>query len=140
MNPTTSVGINDDATVRDFNLSAMSSSCMNNGLASAGNVGTVDYLGNNRVQGIEIDLGAFEYPQSISEAVFDWRNDVNFKFYPNPVNEQFFIEHETEKITSLILYNLNGQILHQLNHLASYCGNKIKSVIELLKPVCSGKS
>lgn len=116
VNPTTSVGINNDATVRDFNLSAMSSSCMNNGLASAGNVGTFDYLGNNRIQGIEIDLGAFEYPQSIGESVLDWRNDVNLKFYPNPVNEQFFIEHETEKITSLIFYNLNGQIIPvQLN-------------------------
>lgn len=119
VNPSTQTGINDDATLRNFNLTAQSTSCFNNGLYNAGPVGTTDFLGNNRIQGSNIDLGAFEYPVSISDAITE-QALAYIDIYPNPASNYLLIDaHNTESF-ELQLLSMQGACLLNTSFKGSY--------------------
>jgi hypothetical protein len=119
VNPSTQTGINDDATLRNFNLTAQSTSCFNNGLYNAGPVGTTDFLGNNRIQGSNIDLGAFEYPVSIADAITE-QALAYIDIYPNPASNYLLIDaHNTESF-ELQLLSMQGACLLNTSFKGSY--------------------
>jgi hypothetical protein len=119
VNPTTQTGINDDATLRNFNLTALSTSCFNNGLFNAGPVGTTDFLGNNRIQGSNIDLGAFEYPVSIGDAITE-QALAFIDIYPNPANNYLLIDAHNYESYQLQLLSMQGSCLLKTSFKGTY--------------------
>ncbi|MCI2228605.1 T9SS type A sorting domain-containing protein [Polaribacter sp. MSW13] len=79
--------------------------------------GDLDLSGNDRVFNTTIDLGAYEYDSSTLDINDIALNSKTFKLYPNPVSNKIFIS-ATEHVKSLAIYNLNGQLMKQVNSIA----------------------
>lgn len=141
VNPTQQTGLNDDATLRDFNLTAQSISCFNQGLYNAGPVGNTDFLGNNRLQGSNIDLGAFEYPVSIADNIYNQALQ-QVLIYPNPAHNQLIIDAPTSESIELQLLSLQGQCLlkTQFNHQVTLDLQKIPAGNYLLQLSTSNRT
>lgn len=112
INPTTQTGINIDATNANFNLTAQSTSCINQGNTNAGPVGNFDFLGNTRIQGSQIDIGAFEYPITIGDNITDI-NPATDLLYPNPATDFIRIESKHADLKCIYLLNALAQCLVQ---------------------------
>lgn len=136
VNPTQQTGINDDATTRNFNLTAQSTSCINKGLYNAGPVGLYDFLGNTRLQGSNIDIGAFEFPISISDNVSDIATE-RITCYPNPCSNYLRIESPEPMIKSVYLVNLHGQcVTQEISVSPSTCTLNTKTIPAGIYLVC----
>ncbi|MCF1192722.1 T9SS type A sorting domain-containing protein [Mangrovimonas sp. AS39] len=73
--------------------------------------GNLDLSGNDRIFNGTIDLGAYEYNSTLS-LEDNTINTNEVKLYPNPVNNTLFIT-STERIESVTIYNLSGQLIKQ---------------------------
>lgn len=77
--------------------------------------GDLDLAGNTRFFNTTIDLGAYEYDSTLGiDAVSLNTNSVTL--YPNPVSDRLFIK-STETIKAVTIYNVNGQLIKQVNTL-----------------------
>jgi predicted outer membrane repeat protein len=84
---------------------------------------TYDFLGNPRIQGGCIDIGAFESPydsgNECATLTTDAKEEVIFDgeytFYPNPTQDFLNVEGKDDLRTGAILeiVHANGQVLHQ---------------------------
>jgi hypothetical protein len=79
----------------------------------------LDILGNSRIQfeTFSPDMGAYEY-QPITHLKNEMTNEKNeIKIFPNPSNQYLNIVFELSKPAevSLIIYNLNGQIIRRID-------------------------
>lgn len=75
--------------------------------------GDLDVSGNDRVFNTTIDLGAYEYNSTLSIDDVSL-NENSAKLYPNPVMNKLFIK-STEKVESITIYNIRGQLVKQTN-------------------------
>jgi len=78
----------------------------------------LDILGNSRIQfeAFSPDMGAYEY-QPITQLKNELTNEKNeIKIFPNPSNHYLNIALEISKpsVVSLIIYDLNGQIIRRI--------------------------
>jgi hypothetical protein len=109
VNPSTQLGLNDDALLFDFNLSTSSIDCINKGDSVGAYLSANDYLGNARFFGSSVDIGAFENNDPIS--YLDSKEADNFGIYPNPCEIGFKVRTPDFTPYQLAIYNLNGALL-----------------------------
>lgn len=111
MSPTSGAGLTYDALNADFSPVTASLNIINKGSSTAPDYGTYDYLGNARVSGNSIDIGAIEFsgnPSGIANNLL--RGQI--KLYPVPAHQVINLENNTGKAIKLAqLFNLNGQLL-----------------------------
>jgi hypothetical protein len=105
---TQGAGVGYDATVADFSPTAQSSNIIDQGTTTASGYGSLDYLGNNRVIGAGIDMGAIEYQAS---ARIGNRNAEDYiSIYPNPAVGELWLEHTgNNNIASIKMFQSNGR-------------------------------
>lgn len=104
LNPTTLLGIGEDATLMDFDLTTQSTECINLGTLQSTYASMYDFNGNNRIVGA-IDIGAFE-------AVFGGTEVFNLESieaYPNPCINS--IQLTNISAGAFALTNINGQLI-----------------------------
>ena len=108
-------GINSDplfsnSRINDFSLTP-SSPALNTGNNSFVS-GQVDLLGNPRVSGLRVDLGAIEFQSatSIQESI---SGDKNLIIYPNPTAG--IINIDSEFFSSVEVYSITGEYILQSN-------------------------
>ncbi len=75
--------------------------------------GDLDLSGNDRIFNTTIDLGAYEFDTTLNVTDINYANS-SIIVYPNPVRDNLFLK-SSESITSLIIYNINGQKVKQIN-------------------------
>jgi hypothetical protein len=109
VNPSTQLGLNDDALLFDFNLSTSSIDCINKGDSVGAFLSATDYLGNARFVGSSVDIGAFENNDPISNLENTKADD--FAIYPNPCEFGFKVRTPDFTPYQLAIYNLNGALL-----------------------------
>jgi hypothetical protein len=88
-------------------IPTMSSPCID-----AGNPNAItaeeDLAGNDRIQGTQIDIGAYESP--FTTPVDDLVNLINVEVFPNPFIDEIRISSE-EPILSLALFDIRGRLV-----------------------------
>jgi hypothetical protein len=104
--PTTTAGISDDATIKDFDLTVNSITCIDQGDTVGAFSTPIDYVGNTRFQGTKIDIGAYEY-QGKAEAVKEIKTNLA-KVYPNPVSETLHILFNEKDRYVLTVFTITG--------------------------------
>ncbi|MFM7565147.1 MAG: T9SS type A sorting domain-containing protein [Flavobacteriales bacterium] len=104
INPTSMIGLAEDALNKNFNLSPQSIELINMGSVLNGNPSAVDYMGLNRVVG-PIDIGAFE----ASFGGLDKLQDAVY-LYPNPVAEVLSIEGLDPADVTYRVLSLTGRV------------------------------
>ena len=74
-------------------------------------VTTKDFLGNARIQGATIDMGAIEYsPLSTTTDL----NDLNIKIYPNPFSGQIWIDVNSPLVSGhYTIFSIDGRLMSQ---------------------------
>ncbi len=111
MSPTTGAGLTYDALNADFSPVASSLNIINKGSSTAPDHGAYDYLGNARVSGNSIDIGAIEFsgnPSGIANQPL--RGQI--KLYPVPAHQVIHLENNTGKAIKLAqLFDINGRQL-----------------------------
>ena len=83
-------------------------------IAASGNVNSAndnDILGNNRVVGLSIDLGAIESDTSLN--VIDGEVKKSTKVYPNPTTGIFYIDSPEQE--TVMIFNIAGQFVKSVN-------------------------
>ena len=117
-NPTEDTGPEYDGAAADWSL-LDSSPCINTGTPDTTglNLPETDILGNPRVYGIRIDMGAIENQMVVSLPKNALVN-ASLEISPNPFGQSFkVIAASNEKISSISLYNQNGKLLGKLENL-----------------------
>ncbi len=110
VNPTPDAGYEYDALEADYTLQN-SSPCVNTGTPDTTglNLSATDMLGNPRIFGIRVDMGAFENQMVVGlpkNPLVSARVQVS----PNPFGQSFkVIAPSNEKISSISLFNQNGK-------------------------------
>lgn len=120
-NPSTGAGISFDATLADFSPIATSSNVINKGNNSAPDYGTIDYLGNSRIVGNSIDMGAIEFKGGGNNTSI---NDAHLghliSLYPIPAKNTLQLSNaSSSKIQQIQIFSIDGK---QIN--ASYKGSE----------------
>ncbi|RYD99168.1 MAG: T9SS type A sorting domain-containing protein [Sphingobacteriales bacterium] len=109
--PTSGAGLTYDALNADFSPVAASLNIINKGNNNAPDHGNYDYLGNPRISGNSIDIGAIEFsgnPSGIANNPL--RGQI--KLYPVPAQQTINLENNTGKAIKMVqLFNMNGQLL-----------------------------
>ncbi|MHB0755931.1 T9SS type A sorting domain-containing protein [Polaribacter sp. M15] len=75
--------------------------------------GSLDASGNTRIVNSTIDLGAYEFDTTLNVTDINYANN-SIIVHPNPVRDNLFLK-SSESITSLTIYNINGQKVKQIN-------------------------
>ncbi|GAA4238425.1 hypothetical protein GCM10022291_28850 [Postechiella marina] len=71
---------------------------------------TKDLLGNDRISGTTVDLGAYEYNQTLSAK--NYRNEaLGVKLYPNPTSSQLNIDLKSQFKNAVIYSVLGNKVL-----------------------------
>ncbi|WP_418514199.1 T9SS type A sorting domain-containing protein [Corallibacter sp.] len=102
----------------DYKPTAGSSYILDNGDNAYYDValfGDLDLAGNTRFFNTTIDLGAYEYDSTLGVDKVSL-NTNSVTLYPNPVSDRLFIK-STETIKTVTIYNVNGQLIKQVNTL-----------------------
>lgn len=111
LSPTTGAGLTYDAINASFSPVTTSQNIINRGNNSAPDHGSYDYLGNPRISGNSIDIGAIEFsgtPSGIANSLLKGQ----IKLYPVPARQVINLENNTGKsIKAAQLFNMNGQLL-----------------------------
>lgn len=76
----------------------------------------IDLAGNNRINGLEIDLGAYEYSSASTNSLSASKKE-KIKLYPNPAVGNISIEGVDEKVDEISINNINGQKVLSVNQL-----------------------
>jgi hypothetical protein len=74
----------------------------------AGVINSLDRAGLDRIQGNQIDIGAFESPFTVDVEDFE---KLGMDVYPNPFIDQVFIS-DIEGIKTIRLINIEGKVVH----------------------------
>lgn len=74
----------------------------------------LDAVGNPRVSSEIVDLGALEYQGTVS--VNDFSKNLNLQLYPNPAENEVFLQFDKYQKGSLAIYDLTGKQVLSLNH------------------------
>lgn len=88
--PTINANVTESALTSDFSLLA-SSPCIDKGDSLCAPLGPVDYAGYARISGTKVDIGAYEYQQTIVVNSVGNINASRIKAYPNPAHNLLFI-------------------------------------------------
>lgn len=111
MSPTSGAGLTYNALNANFSPVTSSLNVINKGNSAAPDHGNLDYLGNARISGSSIDIGAIEFsgnPSGIANNPL--RGQI--KLYPVPAHQTINLENNTGKaISAAQLFNMNGQLL-----------------------------
>lgn len=110
VNPTVGAGPDYDGLAADWSL-LDSSPCVNTGTPDTTglNLPATDLLGNPRIYGIRVDMGAIENQLVVGLPQNPLVN-ARIQVSPNPFGQSFkVIAPSTEKINSISLFNQNGQ-------------------------------
>ncbi len=111
MSPTSGAGLTYNALNANFSPVTASLNVINKGNSAAPDHGNLDYLGNARISGSSIDIGAIEFsgtPSGIANNPL--RGQI--KLYPVPAHQTINLENNTGKaISTAQLFNMNGQQL-----------------------------
>lgn len=99
-----------DAANGDYSLMA-NSPLINNGDKTVTGVTGPDILGNQRIVGDQIDLGAIEYQGT---ADLEEVSEKTFEIYPNPAKDIIFVELGDEE-NDIVITNSLGQIVKTVN-------------------------
>jgi hypothetical protein len=107
--PTTVAGISQKGYEADWRLKQGSpeidAGTTANGLLNI--VGNKDFLGNSRIVGAAIDIGAIEYTPLSTTTVL---NDLNVKIYPNPFSGQIWIDVQNPIIgAQYSIFSIDGK-------------------------------
>ncbi len=111
--PTTVPGLNENGYEADWRLQKGSpeidAGTTADGVADI--VTTKDFLGNARIQGATIDIGAIEYsPLSTTTDL----NDLNIKIYPNPFSGQIWIDVNSPLVSARYsIFSIDGKLMSQ---------------------------
>lgn len=109
VSPTSGAGLSYNALNANFGPVASSLNIINKGTNSAPDHGTKDYLGNARISGNSIDIGAIEFsgnPSGIANNLLSGQ----IKLYPVPARQTISLENSTGKTIKLaLLFTINGQ-------------------------------
>ncbi|OJV55325.1 MAG: hypothetical protein BGO31_20545 [Bacteroidetes bacterium 43-16] len=109
LSPTTDAGSIYSALSADFSPVASSLNIINRGTNSAPDHGDKDYLGNPRISGNSIDIGAIEFSGNPSRIANNALSS-QIKLYPVPARQLINLENNTGKTIKLAqLFNMNGQ-------------------------------
>ncbi len=109
-NPTPDAGHYYDATVADFGPTAQSNSIINQGDNALIGYGTLDFLGNPRIAGASIDMGAIELISGTN--IRNIGAEDNISIYPVPANGSLWLDNTgNSKISGIRMFLLNGQEL-----------------------------
>jgi hypothetical protein len=117
INPTTTSGHLDEALNKDFRLTN-SSPCINTGNSTAVQ-STTDYNGNQRIQGVAVDIGAHEMTQNVPEGI-GAEVASNILVYPNPARNVLYVYSNGNTECVLQIVNNAGQVLMQQKLLGSF--------------------
>jgi Secretion system C-terminal sorting domain len=109
--PTTVAGIGEKGYEADWRLKQGSpeidAGTTANGLLDI--VGNKDFLGNPRVVGAAIDIGAIEYTPLSSTITL---NDLNVKIYPNPFSGQIWIDVQNPIVSAhYSIFSIDGKLI-----------------------------
>lgn len=118
VNPTAGAGPDYDGLAADWSL-LDSSPCVNTGTPDTTglNLLETDILGNPRVFGIRIDMGAIENQMVVGLPKNPLVN-ASLQIRPNPFGQSFkVVSPGGQKISSISLYNQNGKLLGKLEKL-----------------------
>ena len=118
VNPTTGAGSDYDGLSADWSL-LDSSPCVNTGTPDISelNLPDTDILGNPRVYGIRIDMGAIENQMVVGLPKNPLVN-ASLQISPNPFGQRFkVVSPAGQKISSISLYNKNGKLLGKIEKL-----------------------
>jgi hypothetical protein len=88
------------------------SPCINSGDPS-GTYPTTDILGNPRIYGSSIDMGAYEFQGPNGIVTNNFNNE--FSIYPNPSNGNFIIESNLNEKQTIQIFDLNGRLILSQN-------------------------
>lgn len=111
MAPTAGPGVAYDATNANFSPTAAATNCINQGNTNAPHHGTIDFYGNERVIGGNIDIGAVEFKGNIT-GIRDKEIRENIVVFPNPSTGDLTIRHQSAQVINKItLMDLSGRIL-----------------------------
>lgn len=109
VSPTAGAGLSYNAINADFGPVASSMNIINKGNNNAPDHGSKDYLGNVRISGNSIDIGAIEFsgnPSGIANNLLS----SQIKLYPVPARQTIHLENNTGKTIKLAqLFNIKGQ-------------------------------
>lgn len=116
VNPTTTNDYTEDATASDFSL-LPTSPCINAGDTTGAMANSLDYAGNLRVWGGNIDIGAFEWnsiPPPPTDAINEMPATTQLQVYPNPAINIFFIATPQANGT-IQIHDISGRTIEEKN-------------------------
>lgn len=119
--PTANNNYTVDATVANFQL-APSSMCIDQGNTVSCLPLAIDYAGNARVTGSNIDIGAFEYKPADVTGINKSNLDLNILLYPNPTKDVLNIRLNDGANTEITIYSTLGNSVFK----STYFGSQIK--------------
>jgi hypothetical protein len=113
MRPTTIAGMDEKGYEADWRLKLGSpdidAGTTSNGIIDV--VGVKDFLGNPRIVGATIDIGAIEYAPLSTTTIL---NDLNVKIYPNPFTGQIWLEVDKPLIDAhYSIFSIDGNLVSQ---------------------------
>lgn len=110
-NPTLSNHYQEDALPHNFSITPLSLQCINQGDTTGVHFSATDYIGNIRVQGQNIDIGAYETNIESPLAIeLSYDNQV-IKIYPNPTQNQLHIYSDTQAPMSYSILTPQGNTI-----------------------------
>ena len=122
VSPSSGSGTGYNGVTADWSLQ-LGSPCINTGAPDTNSLGltSTDLVGNPRISGGRIDIGAYEYvlPNSINEVIAPFLLGI----YPNPATNNITIEIPQK--SEIEILNINGQIIKTINN------NNTKTTIDL---------
>jgi hypothetical protein len=125
VNPTLSTDVAEDATSANFGL-LPTSACIDKGDISNINVGQYDYLGNPRIYGNKIDIGAFEYNPTL-EIIGQSSTTTSLQAYPNPAVNVLFISTPQAK-GLLQIRDISGRVILEKSVINVLTSFDVKSI------------
>lgn len=92
---------------------------------------TLDAASNSRIYNNIVDLGALEYQGTVS--ITEQTKNKQFVLYPNPAESEVFLEFDEYQKGNVIIYNLQGKKVLEINQTEVDTGKPIKINVENLQ-------
>lgn len=141
--PTANNSYTTDATTANFNLLA-GSPCINHGDSVGCHSSLVDYLGNNRISGGIIDIGAYEYKSTQNVGIKQlYKKDVSIFVYPNPASNKVIIISLENKLGEISIIDMLGkeQLLIHTNEMQTELNvSELKEGVYFVKVTQNGSA
>ncbi|SFN83797.1 Por secretion system C-terminal sorting domain-containing protein [Paenimyroides ummariense] len=91
----------------------------------------LDAVSNNRIYNSIVDLGALEYQGTVS--ITEQTKNKQFVLYPNPAEREVFLQFDEYQKGNVVIYNLQGKKVLEINRTEVNTGKPIKINVENLQ-------